>query len=444
MHKRTDEEILLDAYRRYRQFAKGKSYGGKNKIMGKAAELLHKADKILITFNKTTATVLENKRLLGEAKNIYQQYIKFELANAQYVTTSLEKKMDTLVRQMANYEAQRIAYFRKNEAGGDRIDIEAIFQVESNVKQLLCMAIEGILKAALSDQRFTIVSRVDQKVYITNSGRKYHRFDCPFCRRFQLTQVSYAMLENAGYTPCRCIGETDKVNRKTEKMSDEDKAELAKRTITAFIDESVRLTPLNQIDENCRQRQASYSYIICRGCLGSEDEIEPENILTENACLANEASDTLYSAIEAINAVLMKIAFRFQFRCDVIIYTDNLGAVKKWYKEESSLYLAKLFESVKVCHIPREKNTKADKVGRIKTFTDIPTKYVEELIACHREAEMHEKECDRKVNEMQCEVSRLQEELDFVKQYFPDPQHNIPNLINELRLLADERKASLQ
>jgi hypothetical protein len=433
MDKRTDEDILLEAYRHYFKLAKAKNFGGKKRATSKNSEILYKVDKILLFFNKPSATAPENKKLMSQAKNVYQEYVSFKLSNEKFVTQSLERKMDALISQMANYESERISYFRSHEPGGDRINVEAIFEVDGNVRQLMFSPIEIILKNALSDRRFTIVSKVDQKVYITNSGFKYHRLNCPYCKRFKLKEVSFAMIENAGYTPCRCIGTTDKVHINREHMSDADKVTLAKRTITAFIDESIRTTPLSRMDSKRNERQASYSYIICKGCLGKESEITIENTLSTNACLANEAKDTTYSAIEAINAVLMKIAFNYKFDGDVIIYTDNMGAVEKWHKKDSNIYMASLFESVKVCYIPREQNTKADMVGRERTFTDIPTDFLEELIESRNDYKLQVIQKDN-------ELSRLHEELEFVKNYFPNPQYNIPNLIEELRLLAEERE----
>ncbi len=38
---------------------------------------------------------------------------------------------------------------------------------------------------------------------------------------------------------------------------------------------------------------------------------------------------------------------------------------------------------------------------------------------------------------------QLKEEMDFVKQYFPHPRQNIPNLIEELCLIAEEKRDKL-
>jgi hypothetical protein len=202
MDKRTDEDILLEAYRHYFKLAKAKNFGGKKRATSKNSEILYKVDKILLFFNKPSATAPENKKLMSQAKNVYQEYVSFKLSNEKFVTQSLERKMD---------------------------------------------------------------------------------------------------------------------------------------------------------------------------------------------------------------------------------------AVEKWHKKDSNIYMASLFESVKVCYIPREQNTKADMVGRERTFTDIPTDFLEELIESRNDYKLQVIQKDN-------ELSRLHEELEFVKNYFPNPQYNIPNLIEELRLLAEERE----
>ena len=47
--------------------------------------------------------------------------------------------------------------------------------------------------------------------------------------------------------------------------------------------------------------------------------------------------------------------------------------LRKWTTISTNSRLAKLFESVTVSFVPREKNTHADKLGRTQMFMSIPT-----------------------------------------------------------------------
>ena len=322
---------------------------------------------------------------------MYQQYCSFVKGNSESKVEDLNKKMIQLLEQMTLWEAEQIHNFRKKESAGDRLDIAAIFLEASSIRQLVSQQIDQVLRTALKDNRFTIISRVDQKVFITQKGSKYHRADCPFCKGRTLISISFAKVQNTGYTPCKCI------------------------------DESVRTNLWRQWDDTLPERQSSYSYVICQGLLKSEREISEENTVSVNACIANEAEDVTMSAIEAISAVLLKIAFRFEFRGDIVIYTDNMAAKDKWHQNEKAVYLASLFESVRVCHISREENTVADTAGREMAFASLPTALMGSVVDKCRK------------------YDKLKEEMDFVKQYFPHPKQNIRNLIEELRLLAEEK-----
>lgn len=420
LEKKADQKILFDAYIKYQKLCKGKKMTAKQQSTLKK-DLFYRADKMLLFFNSPATSANERNKLLRKCKPLYQQYCSFVKGNPKSNVADLNKKIIQLLEQMTIWEAEQIHNFRKKESAGDRLDIDAIFLEASNIRQLVSQQIDQLLKTALKDNRFTIVSRTDHKVFITEKGARYHRADCPFCRGRTLIPASFTKVENAGYTPCKCIGKNNKVLVDKETLSEGDKTVLEKQTMTAFIDESVRTNLWRQWDETLPERQSSYSYIICRGFLKQESEISEENTMSVNACLANEAKDVTMSAIEAISAVLLKIAFRFEFHGDVVIYTDNMAAKDKWHQNEKAVYLASLFESVRVCHIPREENTAADAAGREMAFASLPTALMGSVVDKCRK------------------YDRLKEEMDFVKQYFPHPKQNIPNLIEELRLMAEEK-----
>lgn len=419
MEKKTDQQILFDAYVRYQDLCKGKKVTKKQQSAIRN-DLFYRADRLLLFFNSPSTSAGERNKLMRKCKPLYQQYCSFAKGNPDGVTDNLRKKLTLLLEQMTLWEAGQIQLFRKREAAGDRLDMEAIFSELSSIRQLVSVQIDRLLETVLQDQKFTIVSRTDQKVYITENGTKYHRANCPWCKGRTLILTTFAKVENAGYTPCRCIGDSDKVLVKKETLSKQDQLKLEKQTMTAFIDESVRTNPWRQWDDTLPERQSSYSYVICQGMLGNEREITDQNMVSVNACLANEAEDVTMSAIEAVSAVLLKIAFKFNFHGDVVIYTDNMAAKNKWYKDEQAVYLASLFESVKVCSIPREENTLADAAGRERAFANIPAQLMSSVL-------------DKCRN-----YDRQKKEMDFVKQYFPYPTYHIPNLMKELSLLAGQ------
>lgn len=147
----------------------------------------------------------------------------------------------------------------------------------------------------------------------------------------------------------------------------------------------------------------------------------------KNASLLTEISDTNLAAVEAITAVLMKVAFGLDFHDDVVIYTDNTSAMNRWNKSRANSYLSKLFNSVTVIAIPREKNTVADQIGRERAFADMSKPVMGRLL----------KQCEE-YDKLAGQIEELKSQLDFVKEYFPYPEKQIPNLISELRLLAGE------
>lgn len=424
LEKKADQKILFDAYIKYQKLCKGKKMTEKQQSTLKK-DLFYRVDRMLLFFNSPTTSASERNKLLRKCKPLYQQYCSFVKGNPKSNVEDLNKKIMQLLEQMTLWEAEQIHNFRKKESAGDRLNIDAIFLEVPNIRQLVSQQIDQLLRAALKDNRFTIVSRTDQKVFITEKGVKYHRADCPFCKGRTLISASYAKVENAGYTSCKCIEKVSKVLVRKEGLSESNKAVLQKQTMTAFIDESVRTNLWRQWDDTLPERQSSYSYVICQGFLKQESEISEENTVSVNACLANETEDVTMSAIEAISAVLLKIAFRFEFHGDVVIYTDNMAAKDKWYQNEKAVYLASLFESVRVCHISREENTTADTVGRKMAFASLPATLMGSVVD----------KCKR--------YDQLKEEMDFVKQYFPYPKENITNLIEELRLLAEGKEDKL-
>lgn len=413
MEKSADAAVIYQAYLEYPEYCKAKKGMG---LTAKQAEktkkeLYQKVERSLLDWKSSRTTLVEKDALLRRCKLLYDQYCKFRMSSPELVSRQMELKMNTLLEHMADREAEKVSYIRVHEAGGGKLDLEAVFKEKSAVRKLLSYPIDKLLEQALADTSFTIVSREDSAFYITATGKKYHRAQCPYCKGKTLVKTAYAKIQNMKLQPCKCI----------EKASGAEKRD-TRQVLTVFIDESIRKNPWRRWDERIPEKQGSYSYVICKGELQSEEQITRENQISANAGLLNETDDVTFAAMEAISSVLLKIAFGYDFHEDVVIYTDNQAAKDKWHKTNVNRYLAGLFHSVKVCCIPREKNTVADKVGREQAFFNIPSSLMQEIV----------QKCSR--------YEAVQKENEFVKEFFPYPEKNIPNLVAELKLLAEERE----
>lgn len=421
MNLNSEQKIIYEAFIKYQSMASRMKATTKKKRKSSRDELFRSIDKCVMALKSSSYTQAEKNTAYNKGRLLYQHYCSLRRTYPELITCSLDNKVDQLLNELSIQAIQYIDRFRKSEIGGTRINIDSIFNEDANIKKLMSQPMDRVLKDALSDRRFSIVSKVDQKVYITQSGQKYHRANCPYCKRCKLIETTHSKVSNAGYEPCRCIGTTEKVHINPQGSASTGSNEMDKGVLSVFIDESVRKSYWSTLDPRLDDKQSSYSYIICEGFLENENQITEKNTLYKNACLANEALDTTYSAIEAISTVLLKLAFNYDFHGDVVIYTDNTGAVDKWYKVNSNQFLAEQFESVRIAYIPRDQNKKADAVGRAMEFSCVPVELID-LIKQKLEA-----------------YSRIEEELNFVKNYFPKPRYNIPNLLEELRLLADEK-----
>lgn len=371
---RADQLTLYNAYKQYNIVCKKKKIC-KKQMAAVYKEIEYKIDILLVLLNSPSPRQKETSKAVLSGKRIYQQYCSFIDEKVSNEKSCLEIKIDQLLLQMTIVEAEQIATFCKEEKSWKRINLKAIFQDVKVVKTLINMPIKSLLKEALRDSKYTCLSKTDQKIFITEYGKKYHRANCSFCKGRNLFPTTFTQVANGGYSPCRCIEES-----KADKMQGLIKIPEEDHTLTAFIDESFKDNPWKKWDNSLPEKQASYSYIICKGTLASEQEISELNEVSRNVCLASEGKGVSLAATEAINAVLMKMAFQLEFRGEVIIYTDNMCAKDKWYTSESMLYMASLFESVKVCYIPRKENMIADGIGREQAFMQIPVKLLEEIL----------------------------------------------------------------
>jgi hypothetical protein len=227
-----------------------------------------------------------------------------------------------------------------------------------------------VILRAVKDTHITAVLE-HEYFYATQKGKKYHKKDCPYCKDKLLKLIDET---NENYKPCVCV--CGRFHKK-ELLADVEK----KHYITAFLDESKRDDPWKIIDPSRTRKQNVMSYVMCKGYLHDESEISDENIVEEDVYLSPNKGGSLSSAInEAFARIMIKASQKPSVR-NIVIYSDNQGACDSWEEKVSLQKLAKLFDSVTIEFIPREKNKYADKLGRRKEIIVADKKEILELLA---------------------------------------------------------------
>lgn len=444
MQKRTDEEIIYSALFRYQECCGSKKTPilSQGKVITLRAQFLQQVEKYVLLFSSSKTSIVEKRALCNKGKMLYQKYCFQLKVNPEVDTTRLAKKMDELLHFIAACEAERFQPIRERQVAGEKIDLEQLLAEDKHIRILICKPIDTAVDEIFSNKKYTVVGEDNAAVYMTASGAKYHRKDCPYCKGKNLMKTTLLKVENVGLQPCKCIKKESVVAENittenvplgimTEETKTEDPAQISiikrpvgqKKYVTAFVDESIRINPWRTMDESIPEKQGFYSYIICDGMLTGELLITENNTLYTGVKEVTEVRGTGDVAIEAILAVLFQLAAT-GYRDNVLIYTDNMGAKDCWYKSSASKHLSKLFSSVMVCYIPREANRKADKLGRERAIMDLPAETMTRILG-------------------RCKgYFALKEEMSFVKSFFPVPMKNIPNLMLELRALAgaEERR----
>lgn len=443
MQKRTDEEIIYSALLRYQECCRSKKTPvlSPGKVITLRGQLLQQVEKYVLFFSSSKTSTVEKRALCNKGKMLYQKYCFQLKVNPEVDTNRLAKKMDELLHFIAVCEAEKFQHIREQQAAGEKIDLEQLLAEDKHIRILICKPIDIAVDEMFSNRKYTVVGEDNAAVYMTASGAKYHQKDCPYCKGKNLMKTTLLKVKNVGLKPCKCI-EKQPVTAKTiaenitteivplgiiaEETKTEEPAQISitkrpvsqKKYVTAFVDESIRINPWRAMDESIPEKQGLYSYIICDGMLTGEALITESNTLFTGVKEVTEVRGIGDVAIEAIQAVLFQLV-AIGFQDNVLIYTDNIGAKDYWHKSLASKHLSKLFSSVMVCYIPREANQKADKLGRERAVMVLPAETMTRIL-------------DR------CKgYFTLKEEMNFVQSYFPVPMKNIPNLMLELRALAD-------
>ncbi len=389
MHQ-NDEEILYDSYLKL-----GKRLCQKNEDKKNRVDALN--DKSLVsgitassslmitrlTDDEMQLSTLEIQKYVISAKGMYLQYASIKGRNPGCLSSSLEKNMDRMIRAVCKHEADMIEMLRLQETGGERIDIQGIFDQRKNLNRLGSTIAVTIVSDAIIDTDYPI--GFIPEFYITDTGRRFHRADCPYCRGRQLTVTTLKMIENQKLTPCKCLSTLP-----TKDDTDH-------TCVTAFIDESIH--PVLWDEKGKKGKTGSYSYIICWGNLTDESQITDKRLITQGVDFIGEHEHIERITESAVGKVLMTMAYDYEFTGQVQIYTDNQSVADYWLNSGRNSRLARLFLSVEVSFIPREFNRRADKLGRTRMLLDMP-------ISAYNEAVKNK----TRINELENKVALLEAE----------------------------------
>lgn len=362
----SDEKYLYECYRTLTERScqdKPKEVDrtlDKNQISG----ITPKASLILMRLagNESIPTEEIKKNVLA-AKALYFQYLIIRRRNPSCVSPGLENMMERLIRAVCKREAELIGWIRVQETGGERIDIQLIFESNKNLRQLKAQLASTIVLTAIGNAE--VIPDESSVVYITKSGEKFHRPDCPYCKGRHMSAVTMKMAENQKLSACRCMREYA--------------AKMRKCNATAFIDESIH--PVAWDRSGHKGKAGSYSYIICRGLIKSEDEITETDVLAQGVEPADESVHIERLTECAIGKVLITLAYDYNYSGHIQIYTDNQTAATEWKQVSRNARLKELFQSVKVSYVPREKNRKADCLGRSRMVLNIPVSVYNEVVS---------------------------------------------------------------
>lgn len=443
------ESLLKDAYYRYIDTHKAKHIKkpGPSVQIKMRGNLVARIDKALISLGSGKSTAGEKDRYISKSKVIIREYATNLKNETGVINDFLVKKLDKLIETMVKREAERFLV-HKSKITKHRIDYEKLFYAKGAVNVLVGQGVEQVLdRCFVLDSMLYQVMESDITYYVTPKGGKYHVQSCSYCQGKQLETKTWSYIMDRGMQPCGCVNKFHQAKddgaiiqtveeKTTAEVTNFDSSNVKPEACcTVFIDESVRNNILHRYNEDLEDKHGVYSYIICKGRLESELQITTKNILGQGVGLITEDSDVVKTSTEAIGAVLLKLVYEFNFKGNVYIFTDNAVAKKKWNQNKGNKRLSKLFDNVYVKWVSRENNTKADKLGRDVAFVTGESVHIRQLENTCRAYDVLQKNYEA----LQNKYNKLTEEYDFVRTYFDNPRKQLPNLVEELELLAKKK-----
>lgn len=367
----TDKEIMYKCYMKLCQETEKKAKE-KNNVSVKSDKALFKGVKsklpsLLMYLGEVDILRTEEiPKKITNAKGIILQYFQIRGRNPECIDDPLiGEQIDSLIQAVVRYETEYIGIIRNQEIDGDNIDLDVVFENDVNFNRLGNEVAWNILKNHIYMNRSVSVGNYKSLYYRTKTGKRYHVEDCPYCQGKNLISVKKVTAEEQKLTACRCVELKEAVELESRNY------------VTAFVDEAIR--PIRWSENGKKGKTGSFSYIICRGSLASENEIKKSSIIAKDVDYTRENIHVERITESAIGKVMITLAYDHNFTGHVQIFTDNISAVEKWNSIPRNSRLTELFESVTVSHIPREKNKKADNLGRTRVFLDLPVNTYEEV-----------------------------------------------------------------
>ncbi len=379
MDNLTNEEILYNCYLKLGSEREAKaSYVERALDKAAISGIMSKTSYVLMQLDESVLLMTDVRKALISAKGLFAHYSLIKGRNPDCVYSSLIQNMDKLIRAMAKREAEMIDALNLQSPGEVAIDIQWFFDHKKKRNALGTRPAREIIDEAMKKKEDVI--RFSNPFYVTETGKKYHRNDCPYCSGRILKPTNKAYIDHMNLKPCRCL-------------SAEEKGNVDKSCITAYVDESIRRGGFDGI--NKKKKVGNYSYIIAWGKLRKESKITENRLITKGVGYIEESKNTSAVTESAIGKVLTYLAFELGYCGTVFIYTDNQSVVSTWNENIKNQRLSKLFYSVKVQYIPREKNKRADSLLRSRILLDLPMSSYDDVIKRLHTVEELEKKIEK-------------------------------------------------
>ena len=425
MSVKSDEQVLYESYLKLGKKLKDDAMKTSSVSLEEDKELVEeinsKLSLMLVYLDETNIlSASEVQKQLIKAKEMYVQLFKVKGRNPECIMGYVNNKMDRLMHAVARHEAYMIQSIRKQEGISEGFDLEELFDQEKNLRHLGTTPIRNVVKDAMNNYSVSMDNK-SEIYYITVTGKKYHIGDCPYCRGKKLNLATKAIIEDQKLIACKCVALKKVANQQD------------KNTVTAFVDESIR--SIQWVDGG---KTGSYSYIICKGRLTSEKDIEDSQIIAQGIDYMHESNHTERLTEAAIGKVMMTLAYDYNFKGNVQIFTDNKAAMGKWGNIPQNSRLATLFKSVTVKYIPRKENTRADKLGKSYTYLNIPTRTYKDIAAKVRAYDKIQEE-----KEQQAYIAKQQENQTEIPMNSPKEKNLLDKVILGFRSVFNEGKLKI-
>ncbi|MBO5623149.1 MAG: hypothetical protein J5959_16145, partial [Butyrivibrio sp.] len=265
----TDKEIIYLAYLKAYSGIKGKKID-RAKYSQKRMEITQRIDRCMMTC-KYSVSDIDKRRAVLFGKNIYREYCIFVIANPEGKTDQLKERILELVDKISEIEEQEVFLYKYTLEEGSELNLREILKKGIYIKELTLIGITEVIKHAVENKQITAIIR-HQLYNVTLTGKLYHKDGCRYCSGKDVIKIDIASEKGKKYKPCSCIKGKGIQKRILSARKDH------KTCLTAFLDESRRDDPIKLIVPGRTDKQNVMSYVICKGYLQGESEIEDKNI----------------------------------------------------------------------------------------------------------------------------------------------------------------------